>query len=152
MITVQVERWLDVWKEASPLWIPHYDEVGQNKEKMKLNPNIEKYSQIDAAGKFHIVTVRKDGKLVGYHAGVVDTLLHYKDVLVNSSDLYWLDPACRGSAGIGLRLFKEVERSSKARGVKVLYDATKLYLDHDKFFQHLGYTPIERRYSKWIGD
>ena len=152
MITVQVENWKDVWQEAAPLWVPHYEEVGQNKEKMKLNPDIERYNQLDALGKFHIVTVRKDGKLVGYHAAQIDTLLHYKDVLVSSSDLYWVDPSCRGAAGAALKLFHEVERSSRARGVKILYDATKLYLDHDRLFQHLGYRPIERRYSKWIGE
>lgn len=152
MITVQVERWKDVWQEASPLWIPHYDEVGQNKEKMKLNPDIEQYNHLDSMGMFHIVTVRKDGKLVGYHAAEIGTLRHYKDVLISNSDLYWIDPSCRGAAGAALKLFAEVERSSKARGVKVLYDATKLYLDHDRLFKHLGYKPIERRYSKWIGD
>ena len=152
MITVQVEDWLDVYKEAAPLWVPHYEEVGQNKAKMKLNPDIDRYTTLNALGKFHIVTVRQAGRLVGYHASCIDTLLHYKDILVSSSDLYWLDPSCRGASGAAIKLFNEVARSSKARGVQVLYDATKLYLDHDKLFQHLGYKPIERRYSKWIGD
>ena len=152
MITVQVENWRDVWKEAEPLWTPHYNEVGQNKVKMKLNPDIEKYNLINDLGKLHIVTVRKDGRLAGYHAASIDTLLHYKDILVSNSDLYWIDHSCRGAAGAALKLFAEVERSSRARGVQILYDATKLYLDHDRLFQHLGYKPIERRYSKWIGD
>lgn len=152
MITVQVERWKDVMTEAIPLWTPHYEEVGQNKERMKLNPDIDRYDSLDKAGQLHIVTVRKDGKLVGYHAGIVTTLLHYKDILINNSDLYWVDPSCRGASGAAIKLFNEVARSSKARGVQVLYEATKLYLDHDRLFQHLSYKPIERRYSKWIGD
>lgn len=152
MITAQVEKWEDIRDEVAPLLVRHYDEIGQNKQKMKLAYDVDKFNKLSSIGAFHIVTVRQDGKLVGYHAGVVDTLMHYKDVLANDGDAYWLDPACRGAAGAALKLFAEVERSSKARGVKVLYDITKLYADNDRLFQHLGYKPIERRYSKWIGD
>ncbi len=150
MITFQVEDWFEVKAEAAPLWVPHYEEVGQNKEKMILDPDIERLDNLASLGKLHIVTGRKEGELIGYHASIVDTLVHYKGVLAGNSDLYWIRKDCRnGTAPI--RLFQEVEKSLKARGVQVLYDATKLYLDHDRLFQHLGYKPIERRYSKWIG-
>lgn len=151
MITYQVEDWKDIWQEAVPLWEPHYDEVGQNKQKMELNPDLEKLDVLNGQGRLHIVTVRRDGALVGYHATIVDTLIHYKHILAGMSDLYWLHKDCRG-AGVGIKMFKKVEETLKARGVKILYDATKLYLDHDRLFQHLGYKAIERRYSKWIGD
>lgn len=150
MITFQVEDWLTIKEEAAALWIPHYEEVGQNKEKMKLEPDLERIDKLAAEGRFHIVTARKAGELVGYHASIVDTLLHYKNILAGISDLYWLRKDCRnGTAAI--RLFQEVEKTLKARGVQVLYDMTKVYLDHDRLFQHLGYKPIERKYSKWIG-
>ncbi len=151
MITFQVENWSDVKDEAAPLWIPHYEEVGQNKTKMILDPDIAKLDMFEEQGRLHIVTARKAGALVGYHASIIDTLIHYKNILAGISDLYWIRKDCRnGTAAI--RLFQEVEKTLKARGVQVLYDATKLYLDHDRLFQHLGYKPIERRYSKWIGD
>lgn len=151
MITIQVENWLDVKAEAAPLWEPHYQEVGQNKEKMILDPDIDKLDRLNSQGRLHIVTARKEGELVGYHASIIDTLVHYKNILAGISDLYWIRKDCRnGTAPI--RLFQEVEKTLKARGVQVLYDATKLYLDHDRLFQHLGYKPIERRYSKWIAD
>lgn len=152
MITAQVENWNDLKDEVVPLLIKHYDEVGQNKEKMKLAYDVDKFNRLSLLGIFHIVTVRQNGKLVGYHAGIIDTLMHYKDILANDGDAYWIDPSCRGAGGAVLKLFSEVERSSKSRGVKVLYDITKLYADHDKLFQHLGYKAIERRYSKWIGE
>lgn len=151
MISFQVENWNDILEEAKPLWVPHYQEVGQNKEKMKLDPDLDKLHNLNARGMLHIVTARKDGELVGYHASVIDTLIHYKNILAGVSDLYWLREDCRKGT-TGIRLFQEVERTLKARGVQVLYDATKLYLDHGKIFEHLGYKPIERKYSKWIGD
>lgn len=149
--TFSVENWKDILPEAQPLWIPHYEEVGQDKIHMQLDPDIGRLNSLDAQGKLHIVAARRNGELIGYHASIIDRSLHYKNILVGASDLYWIRKDCRnGSAP--LRLFQEVERTSKQRGVQVLYDATKLYLDHDRLFQYLGYKPIERKYSKWIGD
>lgn len=150
MITFQVENWNDVMQEAKPLWYLHYEEVAQNKDKMKLNPDIERLNLLNDNGMLHIVTARKQGELVGYHASVVETLMHYKDVLAANGDLYWLRKDCRGVTAI--RLFEEVEKTLKLRGIKIIYDITKIYADHGRLFEYLGYKPIERRYSKWIGD
>lgn len=134
-----------------PLWIPHYEEVGQNKEKMKINPDLERLLILESSGCLHIIAARKSGELVGYHVSIIGPLLHYKNILSASSDLYWMRKDCRNGTG-PIRLFQEVEKTLKARGVQVIYDATKLYLDHDRLFKHLGFKPIERKYSKWIGD
>ncbi len=151
MISFSVENWNDVKDEASLLWPLHWDEVGQNKIKMQLDPDIEKLNRLNDRGMLHIVIVRENGKLVGYHASIIDTLMHYKKVLAAKGDLYWLHPDHRKGT-IGIRLLKEVERTLKLRGVQVIYDITKLYLDNGKIFERLGYRPIERNYSKWIGE
>lgn len=151
MISFNVENWNDVKEEAAPLWPFHWEEVGQNKIKMKLDPDLDKLNLLNSKGMLHIVIARDDGKLVGYHASIVDTLMHYKNVLAAKGDLYWLSPDHRkGSTGI--KLLKEVERTLKLRGVQVMYDITKLYLDNGVIFDRLGYKAIERNYSKWIGD
>lgn len=151
MISFTVENWEDVKAEAAPLWPLHWDEVGQNKIKMQLDPDIAKLDFLNSRGMLHIVIARDNGVLVGYHASIVDTLIHYKNVLAAKGDLYWLHPDHR-KGSVGIKLLKEVERTLKLRGVQVIYDITKLYLDHGKIFERLGYRPIERNYSKWIGD
>lgn len=151
MISFNVENWSDVKQEASTLWEAHWEEVGQNKIKMKLNPDLDKLDRLNNAGMLHCVIARNDSIIVGYHASIIDTLMHYKDVLAAKGDLYWLHPDQRKGT-IGIKLLKEVERTLKARGVQVIYDITKLYLDHGKIFERLGYRAIERNYSKWIGD
>lgn len=151
MISFNVENWNDVKEESSSLWELHWDEVGQNKVRMKLNPDLDKLDRLNSLGMLHIVIARNDGRLIGYHASVIDTLMHYRHILAAKGDLYWLHPEYRkGSTGI--KLLKEVEKTLKLRGVQVMYDITKLYLDHGKIFERLGYKPIERNYSKWIGD
>lgn len=151
LITFAVEPWNQFKIEAVPLWQLHYDEVGQDKQNMPLEVDIDKVDRFDALGMMHIVTARKAGELIGYHVSILDTLLHYKSVLAANGDIYWIKPELRKS-GLGFDLFKEAERTLKARGVKVLYNITKLYADHDKLFDALGYKPIERKYSKWVGD
>lgn len=151
MISFQVENWLNVKDEASELWPLHWEEVGQNKVKMKLDPDIEKLDYLNSLGRLHIVIARDNGKLVGYHASVIDTLIHYKTILAAKGDLHWLHPDYRKGM-IGIKLLKEVERTLKMRGVQVMADFTKLYADKGAVFEHLGYTPIERVYTKWIGN
>lgn len=151
MITYSVENWDDVKEEASESWEYHWEEVGQNKAKMKLNPDLEKLDYLNSMGKLHCVIVRDDGILIGYHASVIDNLIHYKHVLAAKCDLHWLHPDYRHGF-TGIRLFKEVERSLKARGVQVMYDFTKTYLDKGKVLEFLGYKLIEKVYSKWIGE
>lgn len=150
MITFTVENWNDVKHEASLLWPLHWEEVGQNKTKMQLDPDIEKLDLLNSSGKFHIVIARDCGKLIGYHASIIDTHIHYKTILSAKGDLYWLAPEYRKGT-TGIKLLKEVEKSLKARGVQVMTDFTKLYLDKGLVFEHLGYKPIERVYVKWIG-
>lgn len=148
MITFQVEHWLQCKDEASKLWPEHYAEVGLGLIcGFKLDPDFDKLTKYAALGMLHIVVARKDGELVGYHASIVDTLLHYRTVLVANADLYWLRPDLRRGR-TALRLFQEVERSLRARGVRLLCDGTKLSLDRGELFKFLGYTEIERRFIK----
>lgn len=151
MITFAVETWKDLADEILPLLAVHWEEVGQDKTRMVLDPDYKRYTELEETGALHVVTARREGKLVGYHVTIISRLLHYQTVLAGMSDIYWLQKDCRnGSAAI--RLFQEVEKTTKARGVQVLYDNSKVYLDHTRLFLHLGYKPVETRYSKWIGD
>lgn len=151
MISFAVEGWSDVKDEAAPLWPLHWEEVGQNKVKMQLDPDIDKLNNLEAAGKLHIVIARDNGKLIGYHASIIDTLIHYRKILAAKGDLHWLHPDYRKGM-TGIKLLKKVEETLKARGVHVMADFTKLYADKGAVFEHLGYRPIERVYTKWIGD
>lgn len=151
MISYAVEPWVEFKKTALKLWASHYEEVGQNKEKMILAPDITKADALDAAGKFHIVVVRMDGRMVGYHLTIVDTLLHYKNVLAGVGDMYWVATEFRNH-GVGAGLLKEVECTLKARGVQVLYDVVKVYADHSALFEAAGYKAVEKKFTKWIGD
>lgn len=148
MRTCQVEHWEVVRDEAAELWPAHFDEVGQGKEYgWALSPDLDVLQRLAANGKLHIVTVRENGRLVGYHASIVEPLLHYREILAGKSDLYWLHPDCRNGR-TAVQLFLEVERTLRRRGVRVLFDGYKLAQDHSRLFAHLGYSSLEMRVTK----
>lgn len=149
-VSYQVEPWPDCREEAARHWHAHWAEVGQDKERLPLDPDLGLLDLIHAHDRLHIVTARAGAELVGYHASFIEPLLHYRTVVAGKADLYWLHPDYR-RGWVAINLFREVERSSRARGVSILYDATKLAADCGAMFEYLGYRPVERRYSKWLG-
>lgn len=151
MITCQTEAWADARAEIVGYWPAHYEEIARDKEKIPLAPDFRAYDTFGASGELHVVTVRKDGALVGYHLSLVRPHLHYTTTLCAFVDIYWLRPDCRkGMAGV--KLFKEAERSLKARGVKKVFTGTKLALDAGRIFERLGWHETERLFTKYIGD
>jgi len=157
-LTYQVEDFARVLPELKQLIGQHYDEVAVLQDKIPLDPDYARYDQLHRSGVLHVTTARADGELVGYHIAIISTHLHYKSTVVASDDLFFLKPEHRqGFAGV--RLFKEVERTLKARGVKVCVNRAKRHVKvghHQetvgRMLEALGYEEFERNYIKWIGD
>lgn len=134
----------------SQYWVEHWEEVGQDTEHMRINPDVARYNALERLGKLHCVVARSAGRMVGYHVTAVDNSLHYKHILVGDCDAYWLHPDFR----VGkwpLRLFLEAERTLRARRAQVLSTATKTFSDKGRLFGMLGYRHMENKWTKWIG-
>lgn len=144
-----VERWRDLKKEMLPLLVRHWKEVALNHAEVPLDIDEAKYKELDENGSLHIVTVRRDGLLIGYHVAIITTHLHYASTLHGITDVYWIAPECRHGI-TAMRMFQAVERELKKRGVKKLFTATKLHIDQGTLFERLGYKPVERLYAKLI--
>lgn len=151
MISYQVEPWSAVWPELEPMWDAHWEEVAGNKAEIKLAVDMDAYAFMESRGMLHVVTVRADGKAVGYHLSFVRPHFHYKYSLTAYTDVYYLDKAYRAGS-IGIKLFREVEKTLKARGVERMFTATKISHDKSRIFEHLGWHEVERQWSKYIGN
>lgn len=149
MSVYAVERWRDLKAEMLPLLTRHWREIALNHQDVPLDIDHERYDNLDECGGLHIVTVRQDGVLIGYHVAIVSGHLHYKSTLHGITDVYWIAPERRHGV-TGMRMFQAVERELKALGVRKLFTATKLHLDQGALFEHLGYRPVERVYAKII--
>ena len=122
-----------------------------NKDRIKLSPDYGLYEHMQREGQLHIVTVRKDGEIIGYHISIVKPHLHYKESLSGFTDVFFVHPEHRRGR-VGLRMFEEVEKTLKARGVEKLFGATKLHLDIGKLYERLGWVETERLFTKFIGE
>lgn len=144
-----VEHWRDLRGEMVPLLVRHWKEVALNHAAVPLDIDEAKYRELDEKGALHIVTARREGRLIGYHVAIVATHLHYASTLHGITDVYWIDPELRHGI-TAVRMFSRVEKELKGLGVRKLFTATKLHLDQGRLFESLGYKPVERLYAKLI--
>lgn len=151
MITIQVEKYNDCIAEIDALLPLHYDEIALDKDSIPLDKDHAVYQRLADSGELHIVTVRCNGLVVGYHASFVHPHFHYKSTLIANTDVYFLLKEHRNSR-IGMQLFQEVERSLKARGVHKMFTGTKCHQDHSAMFERMGWHKTEILYTKVIGE
>jgi len=152
MITYQTELLDDCLNEIKPYLQDHFEEVATRKEQLGApDMDTEAYYAMESAGQLHIVTARDCGMVIGYHVSFVRPHLHYKHILTAITDVYYVAPEYR-KGYLAIKLFREAERTLKARGVKRTFSGTKKHKDMGKIFDFLGWEEVERLYSKWIGD
>lgn len=150
-ITYQLETVNKFLGDVEDLCELHWSEIALDKDKVPLDPDIATFKMLEDVGQLVIVTVRDDGKLIGYHFSLVRPHLHYKSSLTAYVDMYFLHPDYRGGLA-GFKMFKFVEEVLKERGVDRIYSGTKLHKDMGRLFERLGYNETERLFVKWIGD
>lgn len=147
MISYQVEAYNDCTSEIDFLLEEHFREIAINQHVMVLSKDEAAYQQMADNGQLSIVTVRKDGVLVGYHATIVKTHIHYSTTLCGFVDVYFLKKDCRKGL-IGYRLLEAAETELTRRGVVTVFTGTKKHLDMSKLFLRLGWTEQESLFSK----
>jgi hypothetical protein len=149
MRTFQVETYDDCQDEIGRLLQVHYDEVAMDKAVVPLSKNDAAYRTMADTGQLHILTCREDGILVGYIVGLLRLGLHNATTLMAYTDVYFLRPDLR-HGGLGIKLFREYERTLIQRGVIKVFIASKVHLDMSKIFERLGWTRTEVVYTKVI--
>lgn len=148
-VTYQVENIQTILEEMKLFVMPHWNEVGLNRDEIPVDMDWDRYIQLQNSGNLHILTARKKGELIGYHFTFVQGHFHYKSTLHGLVDLYYIKPEYR-KGRTGLRLFQYAEESLKDLGVKKIFTGCKVKLDHTKLFEHLGYTKSDYQFTKVI--
>lgn len=151
MITYAIEPWEMYCQGMEGMWERHWLELAKDQEVIKLNVDHARYEAAQAAGQLFIAVGRAEGVVVAYWIGIINTHLHYKDVLHCFNDIYFVEKEFR-KGGAGTILFQFVESQLKKRGVKKITNACKLSHDHGPLFESLGFSAIETTYTKLIGD
>lgn len=149
MISYQVEDLALAIPEMQELFNEHWEEVACNQEVIKLDPDWDSYYTMIDSGITHLVTAREGGILLGYFLCIITRELHYKNIKTANTDIFFLKKEHRNGFA-GIKLFKVLEKTLKDIGVNKINTATKLSLDIGPMLERLGYTPVERLYSKLI--
>ena len=149
MIEFEIAPYSVLREEIKPLIIDHWQEIALDKETVKLDPDWDEYDRLAEAGQLHLLTARENGVLVGYYVGIVKPHLHYKNSLMAFNDVLYIKPTHRQGM-TGVRLFKEIERTLKERGVEKMFMNTKEHHNFGVILERLGYRKTETIYTKVI--
>lgn len=150
MITYQVEKLIDIIDELKPLLENHWEEVAWYKDKVKLNPDYDKYLEMDSTSVLHIVTARDEDVLVGYDINFLLPHGHYSDHLYAINDIIFLKPEYR-HFGVAQEMVEYAEQELKNLGVSVITFHMKVAHPFHSLMEATGYQTQEYTYSKYIG-
>lgn len=151
MLTVAIESLTEGLEEIKALLPIHWQELALNKDKVPLDPQYEEYKKRDSLGMVIYATLRERGELRGYFVGFVAPGLHYRTCLTCHMDIFYVHPEHRNGRG-GYKLYKEVEKELKRRGVARIFVGFKIHMpDAKRLYEMLGYEPCEETYTKYIG-
>lgn len=151
MVTYQIENFYSLKEQVDELFKKHWEEIALYKDKMKLNPDWDFYEALYKQGALGLYTARKDNKLIGYFVVVAKEHPHYKDHLVASNDIIFIDPEHRKGL-VGYKLIKFAKEHLKEIGISVLSINMKTHKPFDKVLERLGFKNTERLYSVYIGE
>jgi hypothetical protein len=146
--TFQVES-VDLWAvESKNLVYAHWQELGLDLD-LEIAPDFEKMKILEGMGMFKVITVREDGRMVGYLLAVVNNHLHYRNspkMLI--VDAYYVSPECR--SGTGVKLVRFTESLAKELEAIKIYFSCKVHKDHSQLFTALGYRLSDYAFVKRI--
>lgn len=149
MITAQAELLRDSLPEIIPLLSTHYDQLSLHQGKFPLQPQYQVYLDRESRGELMLVTLRRDGALVGYWISFVAPGLHYETCLTGTMDIWFIHPDHRiGKAP--LILIKAVEKELRRRGVNLWFAGEKLHDPCGRLFEFVGMKKVETYYAKWL--
>lgn len=128
----------------------HWKELANYPDKIKLNPDIDKYKFMQQNNVLKNICVYNESKLIGYCVLFCTPHPHYKDDVFVSVDVFYVDPEYR-SGTIGIRLIKETEKVARSIGASVLLYHTKIsHPTLEKMIHKLGYNKLEHISGKCL--
>ena len=147
-LSFQLET-VEMWANDAPaLWTAHWLELGLDLD-LEISPNIEKMRAMESLGMFRVITVRDEGKLIGYLLAVTAVHLHYStSPMMFIVDAYYVMPEYRDGTGARLLMFSEAK--AKELGAIKIYLSCKVHKDHSKLFEALGYQLSDYAFIKRI--
>lgn len=130
-----------------PLLEAHWEELANNKDKIFLKPDVEKYINLQKAGIINNICVWDDKKIIGYSVVLSTPNLHYSDDVFAYVDVIYVDKNYRNSK-IGIELISRTEDLIRRKGCSVLtYHTKPAHPTIEKVLERKGYSLMENIYG-----
>lgn len=146
-VTFQRERLAGLWDEITPLLKEHWREIATYPD-IPLDPDVERYTAVEASGWLTVFTAREDGELVGYAVFMVAGNMHYRSSRIGIADVVYIAPAHR-RGGTGVALLRYADAQLAADGVQAVFHHQKVaHPALGKVLEHRGYEHVENIWAK----
>lgn len=140
----------EFFKKEGGILSEHWKEIATNKEKIVLNPDVDKYKLLQEVGVLSNIVAYKDGEMAGYSVIFSQPHIHYMDDVYSYVDVIYVSNKFRNSR-IGISLINETEKAAKQKGASVVMYHTKP--EHnaiEKILMKKGYKHIENNFGKCL--
>lgn len=133
-----------VWPEIYPLFLKHWEEIAHYKN-IPLEPDFDKYKEIEAVGMLRIFTAREEGKLIGYCVYFINHNLHYKSTIQALQDVLFVQ---KDKRGFGMKFIKWCDEQLKKEGVNVVHQHIKKAHNFGPMLERIGYELVDLIYAR----
>ena len=124
----------------------HYAEISTHKHIKKLNPDWERFVDLEEQGISRVLTARDGDTLVGYLITFTLPHIHFKDCVMSHNDAVYLHPEYRGKNGI--RFFQAAIQDLKDNTESdMLAVHMKVFAPFRKLLAHLGFKQTEENWE-----
>ena len=144
--TTVKDLWMDMIFEMAD---EHRQEIVSDLEKMRVDPAIDQYLQMEQAGMLLMLRADDDAGLVGYSTNVIHRHLHHQSIVVCQNDLLFVTKQHR-KGRTGLKLMQTTIDHAKDMGATMMLWHAKQGSNLDKLLQRQGYAAQDVTYSREI--
>ena len=149
MIKIQRENVINVLKEADDLFAEHYEEIEGDRSTAPLALNKERLVNMQNNKSIVVMTVRKNGNIIGYSLYSLYYPLEYcKSIFANNEDIFIKKSERKGH--LGLNLIRLSEEELKNLGVKKINYSVTPVVDFSPILKRAGYEVNCVKYSKYF--
>lgn len=145
-----VERYADCLEQLKPLHAAHWLETEKYRHSLPLNPDYAGFLNMEAAGRLMLVTIRKDGELVGHTTMKLYPSMHSQTLTANEDSLF-LRADHRGSLGVALAFIRYAADALERVGVAEIRVSSKIINGADKLLARAGFKPFAIQLVKMTG-
>lgn len=146
MITINKESYKACQSELEPLFLEQYAE-NEPDLGYELDPDYERYVELDDLGWIHTYVARDKGTIVGYLVIVLDWHFHHMTKMYAHSDIIYVHPEYRGGS-VARELIKTAGKNLKERGIDRFVITMKIKQQFRSLLAGLDFQPSEELWER----